>query len=321
MELSSDVKKKAEKIALQWKQEKLKAVSFLLTERYKNDSGKGKRLAVTKEEAAVYSVVRMPATYAAISDALKYTLKAFPELSEIDSAIDIGSGTGAAAIAICSYFENTREVLCIERERNMRELGEELTKVYSSVKWISGDITGTDLSQNADLIMESYMLNELSEENRNRVIDKLWDKTEKVLLLIEPGTMAGFEVLKDARRRLISRGAYIAAPCPHMGECRLSGDDWCHFTARVQRSKLHKYLKGGDVPYEDEKFSYMAFVREKPCIKGARILRHPITEKGMIKLSLCTSDENREAVITKKQGELFKAARKASCGDAIDLKS
>ena len=83
----------------------------------------------------------------------------------------------------------------------------------------------------------------------------------------------------------------------------------------------YKYLKGGDVPYEDEKFSYMAFVREKPCIKGARILRHPITEKGMIKLSLCTSDENREAVITKKQGELFKAARKASCGDVIDLKS
>ena len=39
-------------------------------------------------------------------------------------------------------------------------------------------------------------------------------------------------------------------------------DDWCHFTCRVARSRLHKLLKGGEAPYEDEKFAFLAVARQ-----------------------------------------------------------
>ncbi len=323
MEFPAEVRKRTEEIASYWKPDKLKSVSDELSEKYKNESGKDKSLTVTKEDTVVYSLVRMPATFSAVAAALEYTFEIVPELKNIKTAVDVGSGTGASIIAAYSMLDDLSEITCVEREKNMREIGIDLTEKFfsssSSVKWLGGDILRDDIPQSAGLVMESYMLNELSPENRIKVIDKLWNSTEKLLLLTEPGTQSGFEVLKAARTQLLSKGAYIAAPCPHMANCRLSFDDWCHFTVRVQRSKLHKYLKGGDVPYEDEKFSYMAFVKEKPETKGARILRHPYIEKGMIKLKLCTETENKDIIITKKYGEVYKQARKSECGDIIKI--
>ena len=35
-------------------------------------------------------------------------------------------------------------------------------------------------------------------------------------------------------------GANILAPCPHARPCPLAAPDWCHFSARVARSRLHR---------------------------------------------------------------------------------
>lgn len=107
------------------------------------------------------------------------------------------------------------------------------------------------------------------------------------------------------------------APCPHEQECRIKSDDWCHFTCRVQRSKLHKLIKNADVPYEDEKYSYIVFAKEKVDNEGVRILRHPQIAKGRIDLEICGKNENKKIRITKKNKELFKKARKVKCGDMI----
>ena len=64
-------------------------------------------------------------------------------------------------------------------------------------------------------------------------------------------------------------------------------DDWCHFTCRVPRSQLHKLLKQGDAPYEDEKFAYLALAKSETNKPEARILRHPKIAKGRITLELC----------------------------------
>ena len=126
-----------------------------------------------------------------------------------------------------------------------------------------------------------------------------------------------------ARDRLLAAGFRVAAPCPHSAACPIvPGEDWCHFAARVSRSSLHRQVKGGSLAYEDEKFSYVAAVRppaaDSPVVPApARVVRRPQIRKGQVLLDLCEADERlRRTTVTKRHGDLYKAARDAEWGDA-----
>ena len=95
-------------------------------------------------------------------------------------------------------------------------------------------------------------------------------------------------------------------------------DDWCHFTCRVARSRLHKLLKGGEAPYEDEKFAFLAVAKQPVRQAQARVLRHPVKGPGHITLQLCTAEGLQSRTVTKKDGPLYKKAGKAACGDSFD---
>jgi len=69
-----------------------------------------------------------------------------------------------------------------------------------------------------------------------------------LLVLVEPGTPAGYGRILRARDRLVGLGATLAAPCPHHAACPLTGEDWCHFSVRLPRSRDHRLAKGGEVP-------------------------------------------------------------------------
>ena len=60
------------------------------------------------------------------------------------------------------------------------------------------------------------------------------------LLIIEPGTPAGYARMIALRSQLIASGAHVAAPCPHQAPCPLATPDWCHFAQRLPRSRAHK---------------------------------------------------------------------------------
>lgn len=289
-----------------------------ISERYRNESGHGKRLLTEDVEALSYAVVRMPATFGAVSAALSHTLDCFD--APIATVLDVGAGTGAATWAVHEALDGEATFTCLEREEAMIRLGSGLMaedEVLSQVRWVRHDLAAAPVSQRADLVIASYALNELSEDKRAEVLRNLWDCAEKLLLIIEPGTPVGFAQLRKARETLIALGGHVAAPCVHQEECPLPADDWCQFTARVARSRLHKLLKGGDVPYEDEKFSYLAVAKESARPAQCRILRHPQKESGRITLRLCTQEGIQDKAVTKKQGELFKRARKADSGDAF----
>lgn len=294
---------------------KLICASRTISERYRNESGTGKSLITNETEAAAYAVMRMPATIGASGSAMMYTAEKIDD--EIKTMLDIGAGTGACSWAAAEIFTELEKITCLERERAMISFGKKLMSEGDfpiECDWLDCDIT-KNFSGKADLVTASYVMNELTAEKREKLTSALWNAADKMLLIIEPGTPVGFANIKAIRKQLIDSGAVIVAPCPHSNDCPLSDDDWCHFTARVSRTKLHKQLKGGDVPYEDEKFTYIAAVRTnaQPC--KARILRHPKIESGKITLKLCTAEGITEKIITKKDGTLFKKARKSDCGN------
>lgn len=288
----------------------LKASAGRLSENYRSETANGKRGAVSSTDVLAYAAVRMSATFAAVSKALELSLTCFG--GGIRSILDVGAGTGAGAIA-AARLTDCESITCIEREKNMLELGSELcgcAGVFAS--WEQRDIS-LGVVGRADLVICSYCLNELPESRRKAAVSELANAADKLLVIVEPGTPFSFASMKQTRQTLLNMGLKIAAPCPHENTCPLPEDDWCHFTARAQRSKLHKLLKNADVPYEDEKFCFLAAAKEVcgPC--AGRILRKPFIQNGKITLSLCGKDGLKTEIITKKD-PLFKAARKSECG-------
>ncbi len=90
--------------------------------------------------------------------------------------------------------------------------------------------------------------------------------------------------------------------------------DWCHFAVRVERTRLHRHLKGGSLGYEDEKFCYLVAMRGGARPAGARVVRHPEVQAGRVTVQLCTPAGLDRRVVTRRSAE-WRAARKASWGD------
>lgn len=290
-----------------------------ISENYRLRTGKGDRLLTKESEAAAYAAARMPATFAAAQAALSAALAASGLAPK--TLVDCGAGTGAASWAADSLLE-LDSVTCLEREDAMRSVGSALMRtsggVLAGAKWESCDLTAAQPLPKAELVVEGYMLGELREDMRLPVAQRLWEAAEQMLLFIEPGTPQGFANLAAVRAHLAGLGAHVAAPCPAgTAACPMRGEDWCHFAVRVQRTKLHKALKGGDAPYEDEKYCYLALTREAPSAAcSARVLRHPMIAPGRITLTLCEGGEKRIRAVTKKD-PLWKRARKIDAGDII----
>src|SRR5205823_8009468 len=142
----------------------------------------------------------------------------------------------------------------------------------------------------ADLVVASYLIGEIGDAERESLAGLLWAKTRDTLLVVEPGTPAGYARIIALRAQLIADGAHVAAPCPHDGKCPLAAPDWCHFTQRLQRSRAHKQVKGAEVPFEDEKFSYVALTRAAVARHPARVLAQPVVTKVEVTAKLCTRD-------------------------------
>jgi ribosomal protein RSM22 (predicted rRNA methylase) len=134
---------------------------------------------------------------------------------------------------------------------------------------------------------------------------------------VEPGTPVGYRRILAARARLLERGGFTLAPCPHDDACPLPEGNWCHFAVRLPRSAEHRSAKVASAGFEDEKFAYVVVVRDELTRAPARILRHPQVRGGHVRLELCAADGLRSVVVSKRDREAFREARKASWGDAF----
>ncbi|MEU5895805.1 small ribosomal subunit Rsm22 family protein [Streptomyces venezuelae] len=274
-----------------------------------------------RADVAAYAAYRMPATFEAVRGALGALADAAPEGWAPGSHVDVGGGTGAATWAVAATWAGERPVTVLDWAEPALALGRELAGAapqLRGVRWQRSRIGSALAIESADLVTVSYVLGELTEADRRSVVDAAADAAEQAVVVIEPGTPDGYRRVIEARDRLIAAGYRIAAPCPHSAACPIEpGTDWCHFSARVSRSSLHRQVKGGSLAYEDEKFSYVAAVRFGPDPAPTRIVRRPQIRKGQVLLDLCEPDEAlRRRTVTKRHGPLYRAARDADWGDA-----
>ncbi len=283
-----------------------------LSERYRSGGAASAPILATEADVAAYAAYRMPATFAACERAMSLARNCFD--APIDSVVDLGGGTGAGAWAARSVFEAASLRVLDQVDLALR-CGQRLADFPATFeRWQVGAPVPS-----ADLVMASFVLSELTVAQRDSLVHAASASATKAVFLIEPGTPDGHQRILATRERLVTAGWTVAAPCPQSGACPVRQPDWCHFAARVERSALHRQIKGGELSYEDEKFSFVFAVREGAMPDSARVLRHPAKRKGFVEFTVCDEvGATGRRVVSKKSGEAYRRARDLRWGDGLD---
>lgn len=266
-----------------------------------------------------YAAVRLPATFAAVRAVWAEVRRRLPDRSPT-SLLDLGAGPGTAAWAAGEVFGELAPLTLVEADAGLIALGKALARAgeqtsLEGAAWVCGDLRGLPPFEPHDLVVCSYALGELGEEAASAVARAAWAAAVQVLVVVEPGTVRGFGLIRRLRGELIGAGGQVIAPCPHQEQCPLPVGDWCHFSQRLERSRLHQRLKEVALGYEDEKYSYVAVSRQPLRPAPARILRHPLRRAGHAELQLCTPEGLQALTVARSDKAGWREARKAEWGD------
>ena len=349
MQLPANLRSALDELFEQTNPSDLEKASSRLTRRYRDEVLDGKMHISDKNAALGYIAARFPATYGAVYSALDEVADICPSFLP-SSQLDVGAGPGTAVFAASKIFPSLEKAMLVEQSNDIIAIGKQLfsrlideektdisagnpnelhsetsseTGVQSafSANWQKADISelSGEKLPDADLVTASYVLDELQEKTQDFLVDRLWEKTVGVLLLVEPGTPAGFKRLMRQRQRLLEQSAHILAPCPHEFACPVQSPDWCHFSVRVERSRMHKLAKQAVVPFEDEKYCYLAVTEKKPDVQYCRILSRPQRSSGRINISLCLPNGEKDTEIsTKKNKKLYSLMRRLEWGSRVE---
>ncbi|MBV9236718.1 MAG: methyltransferase type 11 [Xanthobacteraceae bacterium] len=300
----------------------LAAAAAALSQRYRDEHHDNELHVRSERDALAYLAVRLPATYAAVRASFAAVAQARPDFAP-KTLLDVGAGPGTALWAAADCWPDIADAMLLEASSIFRSCGEALARGVElpRLSWRVADIaTGAIDSPACDVVSLAYVLNELAPAVREQVLKRLWDVTADTLVIVEPGTPAGWERVLAARRQLIDAGAHVLAPCPHACACPLQEPDWCHFAERVARSRLHRLAKEAEVPWEDEKFSYVALSRTPAVVAAPRVIARPRKGSGRVTLKLCRSDGSAgETLFSRRDGNAFKRAWRSDWGSQIDL--
>ena len=297
----------------------LRRASDRLSAAYRDGAPRTMPPVATAHNRLAYVAARLPSTFEATSAALAELRQRAPGL-RAESLLELGAGPAPGLWAAGQHFPELSRATHVEMDAGMAEMGRRLleagrfdARVEST--WLLNDLGRSRELGKHHLVLVGYVLGELSESARDELVAAAWNVTLGALVIVEPGTPAGAARVIRARARLIGEGANVAAPCPHADACPLAPEDWCHFGVRVNRSSVQRRLKGGSLGYEDEKYSYIAVTRGDvgPC--AARVLRRPLAEPRRVSLRLCATDGLRRELVTRREGQRYRTARKTRWGD------
>lgn len=291
---------------------KLEKAAHELSASYRNQSLgiQSKKPFMLKEEHKIaYLGLRMPATYAAL-------IEVFNKIPcPVDSLLDIGSGPGTALMAAENIFPQLTKSLLIEKDPFLISLGK---KINPKAIYKQADILSYKPEHPYNLIAASYSLSELPQQSLESVLETLWNASNPLLCIVEPGTPYGFQTILHARSFLISKQAFILAPCSHEQLCPWKNtSEWCHFSVRLNRTPLQKRLKSASLGYEDEKYSYLIASKIPLAKDQNRIVKTPVKRSGFIDFTLCNSSGIQHQIFTKKQGEIYQAVKNLDWGGSF----
>ena len=283
-------------------------------------SGGGSLRAVSDDnDVAAYLTVRLPATYAATRAALGAVQMRAPEFAP-KSLLDFGAGPGTASWAAMDVWPGIEHIELHDHNARFAAAAGVLAAASPHpalrATQIARELPG---DRKFDLVIAGYAVSENAESRIAELVSQLWSICRGILVIVEPGTPAGFRRVLHARQILLHDWAMIAAPCPGEVPCPMAGDDWCHFTVRLPRTRDHMRAKNANVPFEDEKFSYVAAARDGVVLTEAvpRIVAPVVNTKAGSRFRLCTEKGISELDLARRNAAEYRRRRRKTWGDVF----
>ena len=246
-----------------------------------------------------WNLVRLTRLFANLPDSV------FPTDDTI--CLDLGSGPLTVVTALWLARPELRKLrltwYCLDVSANSMALGEDIyLSVAAKAKAADPSIEpwniirvkgpfGTPIKQKAGFLTCANMFNELDQASdmppefqTKKYYEQLQRYCEKDagIILVEPGVPKAARTLSLLRTRYIKDSRNIAAPCPHAGDCPMSGfkaytgskNKWCNFAFSTEDApaRLQKLSVAAKLPKERATLSFMAVARvDGPKTSGIRI--------------------------------------------------
>ena len=300
----------------------------LLSERYRAPrTARDAPFAAGETQALAYAALIMPATYAQLRGALAATAARIPGWAPA-AMLDLGSGPGTALWAAAAQWPSLRTLTAWEREPALITLGRDLARASQApavrdARWEQVDLRAVERSnvrafERCDLVVLGHVPNELDATAQRHAVAEAWKLTAGLLLIVEPGTSAAFEVVRAARDQLLGLGAHTIAPCAHDQPCPLQGD-WCHFPQRLKRPDFQRRVREAPSEWEESKFSYAALARFPPTAPiWGRVIREPSSNKAYAEATISTASGVGRVRGLKRHRDAFRRVKELEWGAALE---
>ena len=235
-----------------------------------------------------WNLVRLTRLFANLPDSV------FP--ASDTTCLDLGSGPLTVVTALWLARPELRKLhltwYCLDVSANSLALGEDIyLSVAAKAKAVDESIEpwniirvkgpfGTPIKAKAGFLTCANMFNELDQASDmppEFQTKKYYEQLQRYcaegagVVLVEPGVPKAARTLSLLRTRYIKDGRTIAAPCPHAGDCPMSGfkaytgskNKWCNFAFSTEDAprKLQKLSDMAKLPKERATLSFMAVAR------------------------------------------------------------
>ncbi|XP_034838158.1 ribosome assembly protein METTL17, mitochondrial [Maniola hyperantus] len=285
-----------------------------------------------KATSLQYLMARAPPEYAILVRVLDEIRRRLPDYKP-RSLFDFGSGVGTGTWAVNSHWKNDIfEYFTVDTSTHMNDLArlilcqgrDNVAMPYKSYFQRQFLPASADLKYN--IVLSAFSLFEMPNmQTRLETIQKLWNKTEDFLIIVETGSNAGFHIVNEAREFILNSNdkGYAFAPCANDNVCPryLEHETPCNFLMKYETigfpskieimADLFSYviLRKGDRPSNDPQWP--------------RIVRAPIVRSGHTICKLCTEHgELKEIIFSKGKHDqtTYRCARSSNWGDILPIK-
>ncbi|KAF7397691.1 hypothetical protein HZH68_008913 [Vespula germanica] len=249
---------------------------------------------------------------------------------------DFGSGIGTVMWAASQLWSDSlKEYFGVDSSVEMNDLSEELNKYNTHpIKNIFyRQFLPAVPVPTYDIVVSSFSLLELPDmKTRFNVIQKLWAKAQKYLVIIEDGTNAGFTAVNEARDIVLynifesndnnNNCAHVFAPCPHDLKCpRYYTDEIpCNFETSYYTLPLL-----GPSLLKKQRFSYVILkkdIRSESDKQWPRLVQPTLKRARHVICRTCTANGKLEEIIftSYKYGKnAYRCARVSKWGDLLPI--